>query len=59
LSLELQNFSGNNLLGVSSFVVNGNTISMVSYETLVLNNFQFAILNFMHFVIKNGNLVSI
>jgi len=35
LPLELQNFSGTNLLDGSSFVVNGNTISLASYETLV------------------------
>ena len=35
LPLELQNFSGNNLLDGSSFVVNGNTISLAPYETLV------------------------
>jgi hypothetical protein len=35
LPSELQNFSGNNLLDGSSFVVNGNTISMAPFETLV------------------------
>ena len=35
LPLELQNFSGNNLLDGSSFVVNGNTISLAPFETLV------------------------
>ena len=35
LPLELQNFSGTNLLDGSSFVVNGNTISMAPFETLV------------------------
>jgi len=35
LPLELQNFSGINLLDGSSFVVNGNTISMAPFETLV------------------------
>ena len=35
LPLELQNFSGTNLLDGSSFVVNGNTISLAPYETLV------------------------
>ena len=35
LPLELQNFSGINLLDGSNFVVNGNTISLAPYETLV------------------------
>ena len=35
LPLELQNFSGTNLLDGSSFVLNGNTISLAPYETLV------------------------
>ena len=35
LPLELQNFSGTNLQDGSSFVVNGNTISLAPYETLV------------------------
>ena len=35
LPLELQNFSGTNLLDGSSFVVNGNTISLAPFETLV------------------------
>ena len=35
LPLELQNFSGTNLLDGSSFVVNGNTISLAPYEILV------------------------
>ena len=35
LPLELQNFSGTNLLDGSSFVVNGNTISLAPFETIV------------------------
>ena len=35
LPLELQNFSGTNLLDGGSFVVNGNTISLAPFETLV------------------------
>ena len=35
LPLELQNFSGINLLDGSSFVVSGNTISMAPFETIV------------------------
>ena len=35
LPLELQNFSGTNLLDGSSYVLNGNTISLAPYETLV------------------------
>ena len=35
LPLELQNFSGINLLDGSSFVVNGNSISLNPFEILV------------------------
>ena len=35
LPLELQNFSGTNLLDGSSFVVNGNSISLNPFEILV------------------------
>ena len=35
LPLELQNFSGTNLLDGSNFSINGNTISLAPYETLV------------------------
>ena len=35
LPLELQNFSGVSLLTGSSFSINGNTISLAPFETLV------------------------
>ena len=35
LPLELQNFSGVNLLDGSSFTINGSTISLNPYEVLV------------------------
>ena len=36
LPLDLQNFSGSNLIDGSSFVVNGNTISLAPFEILVI-----------------------
>ena len=35
LPLELQNFSGTNLLDGVSFLMNGNTISLAAFEVLV------------------------
>ena len=35
LPLELQNFSGTNLLDEGSFLISGNTISLAAFEVLV------------------------